>query len=339
VGESPSEEKLKVKNAIKWDEIDTKLSISNPYPARIGLPDGSAALEWDGNKFVAVTSFTSSTPLSDHRRFVYPPELYYFIHSPIKISTSNLKDSYTADSWSDVLASYEIGTTGGPTNPVYPIVNSTTRSVAVEKALNYAVGCMEISIKAESNDLEHNTGKITLTDGMFTLTGIMLSGQYEQNHLFEPKAETTEKIVYDTELPTGITLSTNWTTTPIYSLAFQSRDGKPVDIVLEFLYNDNGDGNIDSFTGQGGLVYENTKFYLVGQLWPEMDDPTKTDDFYKRVFTKDYKSVVKLTIQSLKNAYNVIPELKTATYSVKVDNVAVTPWSDSGSQNHELYNW
>jgi hypothetical protein len=235
-----------------------------------------------------------------------------------------------------VLETYDELEKDGDDNPVYPVVTSSTRSVAVEQALDYAVGCLDVSIKAVSNQLEDNDGKIiTLTDDMFTLTGIMLGGQYEQTYLFEPTVNTSarEMIIYDHEIPAGITLTTSWSETPVYTLAFQSRDGKPVDIVLEF--KNNG----AEFTGLGGVVHHDTKFYLVGQIWPENDDPSKTDDFYKRVFTKDYKSVVKLTIQSLKNAYNVIPELKTAAYSIKVDNVAITPWSDGGSQNHELYNW
>ena len=93
-----------------------------------------------------------------------------------------------------------------------------------------------------------------------------------------------------------------------------------------------------AFTGEGGIVHQNTKFYLVGQIWPEPEKVSQ-GEFYKRVFTKDYRTKVKLNIQSLKHAYNVIPDLKTATYSIKVDNVAITPWSDGGSQNHELYNW
>ena len=69
------------------------------------------------------------------------------------------------------------------------------------------------------------------------------------------------------------------------------------------------------------------------------NEQSNQSDFHSRVFTKDYKTTINLNIQSLRHAYNVVPDLNTAAYSIKVDNVAVTPWTDGGTQNHELYNW
>jgi len=333
LGDSPTTEKQKVKDAIGTDDnIDTKLYINNPnspYPAVIGIPDGAAAMTWDdtNKKFVAVTSFESGTPLSDHTRFVYPPELYYFIDSPIMTATTSLESEYADATWSNVLAKY---TDDDAT------VSSTTRSVAVKKALDYAVGCLEVYIMANAAMLVDNADEnVNISSHDFTLTGIILGGQYKQNYQFTPTQttqNTDEKIIYDKEVPSGIKLTTSWTTTPVYTLAFQSRDEKPIDIVLEFMNNG------EPFTGEGGIVHQNTKFYLVGQIWPEPEKVSQ-GEYFTRVFTKDYRTKVKLNIQSLKHAYNVIPDLKTATYSIKVDNVAVTPWNDGGSQIHSLYNW
>ena len=309
--------------------INTNLFVNTPYPASIGLPDGAAAVKWDEsqNKFVAVTSFASGTPLSDHSRFVFPPELYYYIDSPIKTATTSLETEYSDATWSNVLAKYTVDDA---------TVSSTTRSVAVKKALDYAVGCLEVYIMANAAELVDNADvNVNVSSHNFTLTGIILGGQYKQDYQFTPMqttSNTDEKIIYDREVPSDIILSTSWTTTPVYTLAFQSRDEKPIDIVLEFMNNG------EWFTGEGGIVHQNTKFYLVGQIWPEPEKASQ-GDYFKRVFTKDYSTKVKLNIQSLKHAYNVIPDLKTATYSIKVDNVAITPWSDGGSQNHELYNW
>lgn len=330
LGENPPIEKKKVKDAIGNDaNIDSRLYISNPYPAVIGIPDGAAAVKWDEsqNKFVAVTSFNSGTPLSDHTRFIYPPELYYYINSPIKTATSSLKTEYSDATWSNVLENY---TSDDAT------VSSSTRSVAVKKALDYAVGCLEVYIMANAAKLVDNADvDVDVSAHNFTLTGIILGGQYKQDYQFTPMqttSNTDEKIIYDKDVPSGIQLTTSWTTTPVYTLAFQSRDEKPIDIVLEFMNNGTW------FTGEGGIVHQNTKFYLVGQIWPEPEKSSQ-GDYFTRVFTKDYRTKVNLNIQSLKHAYNVIPDLKTATYSIKVDNVAITPWSDGGSQNHELYNW
>ena len=300
--------------------INTKLFVNTPYPASIGLPDGAK-------------SFNFGTNSVDHTQFVYPPELYYYIDSPIKTATSSLENEYGNPTWSNVLAKY---TSDNAT------VSSSTRSVAVKKALDYAVGCLEVYVKAEETKLSDNADEtenlnVDISTHNFTLTGIILGGQYNQDYQFEPeKTDNDEKFIYDKDVPSStssIVLSTDLTTTPVYTLAFQSKDNTPVNIVLEFMNNG------DAFTGEDGLVHRNTKFYLVGQLSIVSNEQSNQSDFHSRVFTKDYKTTINLNIQSLRHAYNVVPDLNTAAYSIKVDNVAVTPWTDGGTQNHELYNW
>jgi len=334
---------LSVKNDVMGEigdetNINAKLFVNTPYPASIGLPDGAAAVRWDetAQKFVAVKSFNFGTNSVDHTQFVYPPELYYYIDSPIKTATSSLENEYGNPTWSNVLAKY---TSDNAT------VSSSTRSVAVKKALDYAVGCLEVYVKAEETKLSDNADEtenlnVDISTHNFTLTGIILGGQYKQDYQFTPIQEQTpsntdEKFIYDKDVPSStssIVLSTDLTTTPVYTLAFQSKDNTPVNIVLEFINNG------DAFTGEDGLVHRNTKFYLVGQIWPEPEKSSQ-GDYFTRVFTKDYRTIVNLNIQSLRHAYNVVPDLNTAAYSIKVDNVAVTPWTDGGTQNHELYNW
>lgn len=333
------------------------------YPGNIGLPDGAAAMRWVATKPIDATDdgypkfvpqvkvpAGNTMPLSDHDRFAYPPELYYYIDSPIKTSESSKESAYqSAAKWVDkegddgVLNKYEHDDA---------VVASTTRSVAVKNPLDYAVGCLVTRIQAVSDNLEDNSqaakdeegasstivvASVSLGSDKFPLTGIQIDGQYEQTYEFLPIADTntnkaTEYIVYDNDI-TGVYL-TSTQSGSAYTLAYQSRDGKPVDIVLEFL---NNSGKL--FYGyQNGIVYPGTKFYLIGQIWPPNPEAS-TENIDCRVFTKDHISSVQLTIQSLQNAYNVIPDLKTAQYAIKVDNVAVTQWSDGGSQNHELYNW
>jgi hypothetical protein len=361
---SLSGEEQNVKDAIlkQIGDVDTHFTDA-AYPANIGLPDGAAAMMWVADKPTSATDdgypkFVpqvkapdgSTMPLSDHDRFVYPPELYYYIDSPIKTSEYHRKSDYTDPDWSDVLATYSYNNA---------TVSSTTRSVAVTKALDYAVGCMAVSIYTEGATLEDNsTSPVTPvaindnTKHFFPLTGIQVDGQYVQTYEFLPMEDKTgeakqrEYIIYD-KVPfdkdnttNNIYLTQATTTSEInnlainYTLAFQSRDGKPVDIVLEFL----NDSEAPFYGYQNGVVYPGTKFYLIGQIWPpNVEAPKENKDC--RVFTKDYKSVVRLNIKSLKNAYNVIPDLKTAQYAIKVSNVAVKQWSNGGSQNHDIYNW
>ena len=335
------------------------------YPGDIGLPDGAAAMIWDNNnsEFVNITtSGVSGAPLSDHSRFVYPAELYYYSYGNIKTSTSSHADAYTSKVWDEKNTEGE--TIGGVLSDYEndeATVSPTTRSVAIKEPLNYAVGCLVAKIMAnatldESSNkwyLEDNTDDTpqhvnlinSSGDPSFPLTAILVGGQYQQLYNFVPVSDPTsstatkptEYIIYDREVVSGITLTQPTTDaeiealTPTYTIVFQSRDDKPVDIVLEFTNNSDVD-----FKGLGGIVYKGTKFYLIGQAWPQS---TRPEDEWHRVFTKDYKTFLNLNISSLKNAYNVIPDLKTAQYAVKVANVAVKSWVDAGIKEPDLYNW
>ena len=334
------------------------------YPGDIGLPDGAAAMIWDDNLgFVNITtSSVPGAPLSDHSRFVYPAELYYYSYGNIKTSTSSHADAYTSKVWDEKNTEGE--TIGGVLSDYEndeATVASTTRSVAIKEPLNYAVGCLVAKIMANAT-LDESSNKWYLEDNTddtpkhvnlinsngepsFPLTAILVGGQYQQLYNFVPVSDPTsstatkptEYIIYDREVVSGITLTQPTTDaeidalTPTYTIVFQSRDDKPVDIVLEFTNNSD-----DNFMGLGGIVYKGTKFYLIGQAWPQS---TRPEDEWHRVFTKDHKTFLNLNISSLKNAYNVIPDLKTAQYAVKVANVAVKSWVDAGIKTSDLYNW
>ena len=169
----------------------------------------------------------------------------------------------------------------------------------------------------------------------------MVGGQFQQLYNFTPSTGEDDKeyIIYDKELATSpdpVFLTTT-ASSPNYTLVFHSRDNKPVDIVLEFLNTTK-----EAFAGyEGGIVYPGTKFYLIGSAKPDYNASVtdKANDYNKRVFTHYHKTVLNLNIESLKNAYNVIPNLKTAQYSINVVNVGVKQWNLVDEENHGLYNW
>ena len=367
---SDTDVKPKIISAI--DDIYTQIP-SEEFPANLGLPDGAAAMKWitsapdDASddatypKFVVVKGKDDNTSLSDHSRFTYPAELYYFANSRIKTSSRSQAEAYDRLSWAGepgvegVLQAYENDNA---------TVASTTRSVAIKDTINYAVALLEAHITADATT--NDAGKTVLKDNYsslkdasdlldhdiefdatsFPLTGIMIGGQFPQHYDFTPLengegpegGDPEEYILYDTQLPTGSDAIHLWTSDEekaksIQTLVFQTRDYKPIDIVLEFENNSGHD-----FIGyNGGTVYDGTKFYLTGQAWPS----TVYGTAYKqqRVFTKDYKTVLNLTIKSLKNAYNVIPELRTATHSIRVSDVAVKEWTSHLYDEHDFYNW
>ena len=59
------------------DKLDPAGDWDN-FPASIGLPDGAAAVRWDGEKFVAEVSNTSLADINGIDRFAYPAEIYYY---------------------------------------------------------------------------------------------------------------------------------------------------------------------------------------------------------------------------------------------------------------------
>lgn len=373
--EMRSDSEVKSAIIIAIGNIDENFpSEDEEFPANIGLPDGAAAMKWITSapenasdderatypKFVVVKGKDDNTSLSDHSRFTYPAELYYFANSRIKTSSRSQAEAYERTSWAGeegkegVLQAYENDNA---------TVASTTRSVAIKDTINYAVALLEahITADAETND----AGKTVLKDNYsslknasdlldhdiefdatsFPLTGIMIGGQFPQHYDFTPLengegpegSDPEEYILYDTH-PAGSDVIHLWTSDEekaksIHTLVFQTRDYKPIDIVLEFENNSGHD-----FVGyKGGTVYNGTKFYLTGQAWPS----TVYGAAYKqqRVFTKDYKTVLNLAIKSLKNAYNVIPELRTATHSIRVSDVAVKEWTSHLYDEHDFYNW
>lgn len=332
------------------------------YPANINLPDGAAALQWIAQapddadeteaatypKFVVLKSSVGGPPMSSHARFTYPSELFYYTYSGVKTSQCSQAALYPEKSWHDVLKSYSDG----------DVVSSLTRSVAIEQPLNYGACCLVLTFNPASTTLEDNseangssTKKIDLTTNKFPLTGIMIGGQYQQvyqtvdaTHLYSfmptTAAEATEHIIYDKTITEGIKLEASdagpVTSAPVYSLVLQTRDEEAVDIVLEF--ENNSSNQDDWFAGyQGGIIYPGTKFYLIGQARPNTNEGD--EDKNKRVFTQDHVTTLQLTIQSLKNAYNTIPELLTAAHAIKVTNVGVKKWTETEEQNHSIYNW
>lgn len=293
------------------------------YPASEGLPDGAAALQWaeiEKNsvkkyEFVPQTQTTTTASINTITRYCYPPELFYYVNS--RIDTSNKEDDmasyYGGDEtvWDDVISQYEYKNA---------MVTGNTRAVAIQKPLQYAVGRLKMSMQAETE-----TGKlkdaadkdVTLSETSFPLTGVIICNQHPVGFDFKPvldegdaASHAEDCFIYDTQIGTNYLTTTK---TPIPStLVLQSydtgegvgkNDAEEVTIALEFR-NDSG----QKFKGKDGVIYEGTKFYLMGKI-----DPTKGTtsnvNALGRVFTQDYITSITTTVNSLANAYNVLPDL------------------------------
>ena len=310
------------------------------YPRNINLPDGAAALRWteveeDGwpiNKFVPQLQATTLDNINTVTRFVYPPALYYFVDSELR--TSNEKVDYNGDngykndaSWSDVLTRFTDGGT----------VTSGTKAVAVADPLQYAVAQLQVKVKANAVNLKYtedagatiaiNAVNEGVTSNYFRLTGVIVGGQRPVDYQFQQASnlDSDVKFVFDSQVPNDFYLTTtefnNENAQTFNTLVLESYGGKVTDdaedvkIILEFEYT-----GPQAFKCQNGYVYPNTRFYLVGEVKALKGDDVNEDlDYTKRVFTKDYTTMVQMTVKSLEKAYNVLPSILSKNLEIGVE--------------------
>ena len=108
---------------------------------------------------------------------------------------------------------------------------------------------------------------------------------------------------------------------PVYTLSLQTNDAEDVKIILEFVNNSDVD-----FKGVNGMVYRGTKFYLVANI-SVGDVDESTPDISRRVFTQQHTTKVKMRVEGLSKAYNVVPDILSSRLEV---GVQTTPeWTES----------
>lgn len=305
---------------------------STPYPRNLYLPDGAAALRWvestAGGSFLPQMQTTTIDNINTVSRFAYPAALYYFVDSEIKTSNSKVdyaleynKVSTTAEktAWDQILEQkFKDGSK----------VTGTTKAVALQSPMQYAVAQLHVTVKA-SNDLkDDNETDILINNGSetnnFPLTGIIVCGQRPVNYLFEQgsNSDAEVKFIYDSQVKDCYLTTTE--TEACNTLVLQSFNGEDVNIILEF----ENSGN-QTFKCVDGYVYPGTRFYLVGKV--DHSNPSSGTDVTNngRVFTKDYITTVNMTVTSLAKAYNVLPNLLTSNLEIGVETtpdwIAVTP--------------
>lgn len=281
------------------------------YPRDKDLPDGAAVLRWDdtNKKFVPQTQTTTLDNISTITRYAYPPELYYFVESDIRCKDSQVEYQSlygTYDKWADFIAA--AFPEGEETDDE---IKETTHSVALTTPVQYAVAHLQVNVQAGAANLPDVTGaNIAVGTNKFPLTGVIVGGQRAVDYKFDPiipdaNSEDVIKFVYDSQV-TAETANT---------LVLQSKDQEEVKIILEF---ENKSGS--PFYGVNeGVVYPDTRFYLVGKIQPTYDEAV--GDITNRVFTKAHTTIVNVTVNSLAGAYNVLPNILTSDLEVGVEVV------------------
>ena len=335
-----------VADAIR-DEIIAKCEATSAidaitYPRSSDLPDGAIGMKWNdtNNKFEVQTTTTTMANVTTITRYVYPPELYYFVRSDIRTSDEMVDYASlyaNSNSWDIVIGDTKFTTTNKT------VVDETTKAVALESPVQYAVAQLKVTIKTSGTSIpdgmEPTANNIPVGTTNFPLTGVIVTGQRSVNYQFEQTSnlDADMKFVYDSQVKTKepeepesdktyyyLAQSSTTPTDGPTTLVLQSYDGEKVNIILEF-QNDSG----TQFYGVNQqIIYPGTRFYLVGEINPSVGTGGDTTSA-GRVFTKDYTTLVNVTVASLEKAYNVLPNILSSNLEIGVETtpqwIAATP--------------
>lgn len=272
------------------------------YPLSHGLPEGCTMLRFTPSGFVipTVDGVDNMAPLT---AYCYPPALYYYSNSTLLSSPADdvyIRYTSTAGDWDTILDNYRFGRS----------VSRDSKSVAFTTPLQYAVGMLDVTVRATASELADNDGneetKVTVGDNSFPVTGIIVGGQYRQSYNFSPDGET-QYFVYD-NLVEGIYLTaTDEAPVSFRTLVLQSVAYEDVYFCLE-LQNDSG----SSFYGMDGKIEKGQKFYLTGKMTMP-DNPSETS-----VIVQDHITYLSCTVSSLEAARVTVPDLGMPQFSLGV---------------------
>ncbi len=329
------------------------ISFKDDYQFPVDLPDGIATIQWNNSEVQADQKFVYLNK-ERYNEYAYPAELCYYVESSIKTSTKSEQNAYANDSpWTTILTNYKNG----------EVVNATTRSVALTEPLQYGISCLRTQIKAAPREYSGVTGLLgynadpqtdvvplagstTNTQGTFPLTAILVGGQTKQDYTLSPlypdetadgydPTRDPEYVIYDKSIANeGICLGDFQSedfSTPVYTLVFQTKNDKSVKMVLEFLNNSGKD-----FQCEDGIIYNGTKFYMVASIVLAV----ASEDYSKRIFTKDYMTTAQVTISGLSKAYNSLPSLNSDKIRLFTEvQAGIRKWDTGQTIDHPIYNW
>lgn len=303
-----------------------KLSTTNKYPGDLNLPDGAVAVKFtsagENPGFSYITSSTEATadPIININNITYPASLYYWASTPLWATDTKV------DSWPQTTTNWEA-------ENAFPgwgeEVLASTQSVALKNNIDYGVGNLALTVKCASSTLQDK--KVTYEDGQtsqrnvnvptdgFPVTAVLVGNQPNKvGYDFAAVTTTGEtntttdntyftKTIYDSKCNihakyNSTELETNYTLVlPSKNMSKQS-----VRFVIELTNNSTTEfiGHNDQIIPVGG------KFYLVGELNVNAASGVTKPEGLEDVFISDYKTTANVTITSLTDAYNVIPDLR-----------------------------
>lgn len=282
------------------------------WPTNYGLPAGAVAVKYnvETEKFEVQNAKIGGAEAASVDKYTFPASLYYRADCDAKtknttyfnLPNGSTKTDATEADWNAVVGNFRDGKT----------ITPSTRSVILAEQVQYAVADLRTSIGFNNGVIKDKKEyEVTVGDKTFEVTGVLVGDQNSVDYKFEKngsEAYTIYDPVFKSSGPNYVT-KTGYTNEN-HTLVLESpRTGTgTTDVVIAVEMKNNG----APFYGVNNcIIPTGTKFYLIATLQvANGTQPEGTTPALDRIFKQDYFTTVKLTINSLANAYNVVPDLR-----------------------------
>ncbi len=306
---------IQVKIKTYFTENSGSLEYASGYPSDYptGIPNGAVAVQFNGSVFAYTTSDINSGSnfnMTTADKYRKPSSLYYFADTDIRtLNTEWLKNDNnwtSVSNWSQVVSAYEA--TGATS------VTPSTQSIILKDQVQYGVAALKTVVKLaagntnfELTDSRNKTHQVYQGGtSKLKITGVLVGGQPSSVKWNFVPAAKENYVVYDGIYTNvnGVGITDN---TPNYTLLLQNQDptttAEKVKVAIEF------ENDMEDFYGHDDmLISKGTKFYLIADLDPNAK--TAQSGAAQCVFQQDYMTSATFTVTSLKNAYSVVPDLR-----------------------------
>lgn len=310
-------------NNLKDEIVTVQNAVTTFYGSYGDMPLAVYTFDWASSGASDIAEMDAGI-IETGSQLSYPTSLYYMTNAfPIDYTSGTVAGSNWADDglW-----------TGG----VRATISAATTQIALNKTVNYAVGRLDVKVKANASTLTTNTadgfGTTTVNvenEGApaFTLTGVVVGGQPAQVgwDFTNTAGDTWKNMVYDDEVvatAADVAYATDFSGVAVssYVLGLPSKvaaatDEAAINVALQFTNN----GPVfygKAVNDQPAIIPTGATFYLVGTL-----DPYSTTGTPNQVFASDYYTTANFNISSLQGAYATLPDLTSAQleFALKVD--------------------
>lgn len=303
------------------DNSDNGGSINNGYKLRwktttnfpttgdITLPDGAVSVQYDDSnkQFSYVANSVDGMEMTDVAKYMHPARLSYFVKTQAMTKAEPYLTEHTPNTWSDLHGVYDASP-----------VNLATQSVILKDQIQYAVGRLDAQVKIADvslydsgsgvqNSADKDPQLVIAPAQGYPLSAVLIGGQKQVNWDFTTSNSNVTYTIYDNIMTSNnIVAKKGDYSTVNHTLALETKEDETIKVCLEFTNTGN-----DFYGHENQIIPSGSKFYLIADLKPGTNEIGNPDS-KKQVFLQDYTTTAKLTIgaNSLKNAYNVIPDLR-----------------------------